>query len=316
MIKTFHDQNQAQTGQTHSGQASRAGETPSPVPAPLFAGAVTHQADPVLAARLLALGELSLQPTSPARVALLLTQLPQMDAAAAMQLGQAPAELLNRLIDDASHVMLHPTLQEIRQLLDRILATLAAFSAPYQRQTGWMNRLFGGASSTNLTQEHYLHTRIALTRLLEGLRPHLARLPALRDRLIDLKEASARTRPQFDEVIAAILIYLDDHPDHAIQGMSESISARLSRRLGTLRTLADSSVLQVRQIDVSIEQLHQLQERLNDVQQVIYPLWQQQCMALLSGQQQHQALDGLMQVQQQFMDSLSQSAGQLTPSTR
>jgi hypothetical protein len=71
----------------------------------------------------------------------------------------------------------------------------------------------------------------------------------------------------------------------------------------------------VRQLEVSIEQLHQLQERLNDVQQVIYPLWQQQCMAVLSGQQQQHALDGFMQVQQQFMDSLSQSANQLRGSS-
>ncbi|MEY2862541.1 MAG: hypothetical protein RLY58_248 [Pseudomonadota bacterium] len=306
MIKTFHDQNRPQPA---------ADAVATGVPAPLFTGAVTHQVDPVLAARLDAVGGLSLLPTSPARIALLLTQLPNMDASAALQLGQAPAELLNRLIDDASHLMLHPTLQEIRQLLDRILATLAAFSAPYQRKTGWLNRLLGQDAPAVLTQEQYLNTRIALTRLLEGLRPHLARLPTLRQRLVDLKDASGRTRHQFDEIIAAILIHLEDHPDTASNAMTESISARLSRRLVTLRTLADSSSLQVRQLEVSIEQLHQLQERLNDVQQVIYPLWQQQCMAVLSGQQQQHALDGFMQVQQQFMDSLSQSANQLRGSS-
>lgn len=298
MIKTFHDQD---------GQA-RASERVEPVAAkPLFAGAVTHQTDPALVARLALITGLELQPTSTARIAVLLSQLPELTPMAALNVGQDSALALNRMIDDASHIMLHPSLGQLKTFLQRIMQTLEVFAAPYQRKAGWLNRMLGQDAPPPLTQEHYLQTKASLSRLLEGIRPLAQQLPKLMQRLQDLQMLSQRMRLQFDELIAAILLHLEDHPEQPSQAWEESREAKLSRRLVTLRTLADSSVLQSRQLGVSIEQLHQLQERLNEIEQVIFPLWQQQCLAMLSQQDQRQGLAALMDVQQQFIQSIARS---------
>lgn len=300
MIKTFHDQNAKPSG------ASEHATSPAPAK-PLFAGAVTHQTDPHLSARLAGLTGLVLQPTSPARIASLLNQLPQLTPAQALNWGQDSALALNRMIDDASHIMLHPSLGQLKTFLQRIMQTLEVFAAPYQRKAGWLNRMLGQDSIPQLTQEHYLQTKASLARLLEGLRPLARQLSSLMQRLQDLQLHSQRMRLQFDEQIAAVVLHLEDHPEQPSQTWEESREAKLSRRLMTLRTLAESSVLQTRQLGVSIEQLHQLQERLNEIEQVIFPLWQQQCLALLSQQDQRQGVAALMDVQQQFIQSIARS---------
>lgn len=299
MIKTFHDQDAKPSASEHASAA--------PAAKPLFGGAVTHQTDPQLAMRLDLIQGLSLQPTSAARIAALLPQLAQMTPTQALQIGQDSALTLNRMIDDASHILLHPSLGQLKTFLQRIMQTLEVFAAPYQRKAGWLNRMLGQDAPPPLTQEHYLQTKASLSRLLEGIRPLAQQLPKLMQRLQELQLQSQRLRWQFDEQIAAIILHLEDHPEQPSQTWEESREAKLSRRLATLRTLAESSVLQTRQLGVSIEQLHQLQERLNEMEQVIFPLWQQQCLAMLSQQDQRQGLAALMDVQQQFIQSITRS---------
>ncbi len=298
MIKTFHDQ---------AAKQQQASESSSASVKPLFGGAVTHQVDAQLAARLAGVEGLTLQTTSTARIAVLLAQLPQLTPAEALNIGQESALALNRMIDDASHLLLHPSLGQLKTLLQRIMQTLEVFAAPYQRKAGWLNRMLGQDAPPSLTQEHYLQTKASLSRLLEGIRPLAQQLPKLMQRLQDLQMLSQRVRLQFDEQIAAIILHLEDHPEQPSQTWEESREAKLSRRLATLRTLAESSVLQTRQLGVSIEQLHQLQERLNEMEQVIFPLWQQQCLVMLSQHDQRQGLTALMDVQQQFIQSITRS---------
>lgn len=297
MIKTFHDQDAKPSASEHA----------PPVAKPLFGGAVTHHTDPQLTARLSVMQGVQLQPTSAARIAALLAQLADMTPAQALQIGQDSALALNRMIDDASHILLHPSLGQLKTFLQRIMQTLDVFAAPYQRKAGWLNRMLGQDAPPPLTQEHYLQTKASLSRLLEGIRPLAEQVPKLMQRLQELQLHSQRMRLQFDEQIAAIMLHLEDHPEQPSQTWEESREAKLSRRLAILRTLADSSVLQTRQLGVSIEQLHQLQERLNEIQQVIFPLWQQQCLAMLSQQDQRQGLAALMDVQQQFIQSIARS---------
>lgn len=278
-------------------------------PAPLFAGAITRSADPNLMARVNALGQLALQPTSAARIERLMQQLLQLDANQAMLLGQEHAQILSQAIDRAANLMLHPSLAEIRQLLARVIATLEGFAEPFQQKVGWLNRLMGQQQTpVVLTQERYLLTRSALNRLIEGLRPLAKQLPHLRQQLQDLQHQTERTRLQFDELSAAILLHLEDHPEQPSPAWQESREAKLSRRLMSLRALSESTGLQVKQIGLSVEQINQLQERLNDVQQVIFPLWQQQCSAMLSSGNQADSLDALLNVQREFIQVLARSA--------
>lgn len=282
-------------------------------PAPLFAGAITRDANPTLAARLGLLNQFVLQPTSAARVERLLPHLLTLDGNQAMLLGQEQAQTLSQAIDRAANLMLHPALNEIRQLLARVIATLEGFAEPFQQKVGWLNRLMGQQQPpVVLTQERYLLTRSALNRLLEGLRPLALQLPHIRQQLKDLQHQTERTRLQFDELSAAILLHLEDYPEQqngqASAAWQESREAKLSRRLMSLRALAESTSLQVQQIGLSIEQIDQLQERLNDVQQVIFPLWQQQCSALLSSGNQPDSLDALLNVQREFIQVLARSS--------
>jgi len=286
-------------------------------PAPLFAGAITRDANPLLAARIASLGQLALQPTSTARIERLLQQLVALDGNQAMLLGQEHAQTLSQAIDRAANLMLHPTLNEIRQLLARVIATLEGFAEPFQQKIGWLNRLMGQKQPpVVLTQERYLLTRSALNRLIEGLRPLALQLPHIRQQLKDLQHQTERTQLQFDELSAAILLHLEDHPEQPSPAWQESREAKLSRRLMSLRALAESTGLQVKQIGLFIEQIDQLQERLNDVQQVIFPLWQQQCSAMLSSGNQADSLDALLNVQREFIQVLARSAANPTTSSR
>lgn len=298
----------------HHQQPAATPAAPTP-PAPLFAGAITRSADPVLMARVDALGQLFLQPTSAARIERLMPQLLQLDGNQAMLLGQEHAHTLGQAIDRAANLMLHPSLAEIRQLLARVIATLEGFAEPFQQKVGWLNRLMGQKQPTVvLTQERYLLTRSALNRLIEGLRPLAAQLPRIRQQLKDLQHQTERTRLQFDELSAAILLHLEDHPEQPSPAWQENREAKLSRRLMSLRALAESTGLQVKQISLSIEQINQLQERLNDVQQVIFPLWQQQCSALLSSGNQADSLDALLTVQREFIQVLARNTTNPTTS--
>lgn len=284
-------------------------------PAPLFAGAITRHADPVITQRVAALGQLSLQPTSTARIERLMQQLQQLDSNQAMMIGQEHAQLLSQTIDRAANLMLHPTLNEIRQLLARVIATLEGFAAPFQQKVGWLNRLMGQKQPpVVLTQERYLLTRSALNRLIEGLRPLAAQLPHIRQQLKELQHQTERTQLQFDELSAAIMLHLEDYPEQPSPAWQESREAKLSRRLISLRALAESTSLQVKQIGLSVEQIDQLQERLNDVQQVIFPLWQQQCSAMLSSGNQAESLDALLNVQREFIQVLARSRANSTTS--
>jgi len=301
-----------------------AAATPSPPapaapsqPAPLFAGAITRSADPAMLARLAALGQLALQPTSATRIERLLQQMQQLDGNQAMLLGQEHAQILSQAIDRAANLMLHPSLAEIRQLIARVIATLEGFAEPFQQKVGWLNRLMGQQQPTAvLTQDRYLLTRSALNRLIEGLRPLAKQLPHIRQQLQDLQHQTERTRLQFDELSAAILLHLEDHPEQPSPAWQESREAKLSRRLMSLRALSESTGLQVKQIGLSVEQINQLQERLNDVQQVIFPLWQQQCSAMLSGGNQADSLDALLNVQREFIQVLARSATKPTTAQR
>lgn len=309
----------------HRPQPSTPAETPLSTaalkPAPLFAGAITRDANPMLAARLTALGQLALQPTSTARIEQLMQQLLDLTGNQAMLLGQEQAQTLSQAIDRAANLMLHPSLNEIRQLLARVIATLEGFAEPFQQKVGWLNRLMGQQQPpVVLTQERYLLTRSALNRLIEGLRPLALQLPHIRQQLKDLQHQTERTRLQFDELSAAILLHLEDHPEQQTEppnaAWQESREAKLSRRLMSLRALAESTSLQTQQISLSIEQIDQLQERLNDVQQVIFPLWQQQCSALLSSGNQADSLDALLNVQREFIQVLARSSASPTKSQR
>lgn len=284
-------------------------------PTPLFAGAITRSADPRLMARVEALGQLTLQPTSAARIERLMQQFLQLDANQAMLLGQEQAQILSQAIDRAANLMLHPNLEEIRQLLARVIATLESFAEPFQQKIGWLNRLMGQKQPTVvLTQERYLLTRSALNRLIEGLRPLAKQLPHIRHQLQDLQHQTERTQLQFDELSAAILLHLEDHPEQPSPAWQESREAKLSRRLMSLRALSESTGLQVKQIGLSVEHINQLQERLNNVQQVIFPLWQQQCSAMLSSGNQADSLDALLNVQREFIQVLARSATNSTTS--
>ena len=301
----------------HQPSTTASAESVQPVtpskPAPLFAGAITRDASPMLTARVAVLGQLELQPTSTARIERLMQQLLELDGNQAMQLGQEHAQTLSQVIDRAATLMLHPSLNEIRQLLARVIATLEGFAEPFQQKVGWLNRLMGQQQApVVLTQERYLLTRSALNRLIEGLRPLALQLPHIRQQLKDLQHQTERTRLQFDETSAAIMLHLEDHPEQPngqpSAAWQESREAKLSRRLMSLRALAESTGLQTQQISLSIEQIDQLQERLNDVQQVIFPLWQQQCSALLSSGNQADSLDALLNVQREFIQVLARSA--------
>ncbi|MEC7121327.1 MAG: hypothetical protein VXW65_15685 [Pseudomonadota bacterium] len=292
-------------------QANQASAEPAVAqPAPLFAGAVTRTANPQITARVQALTHLNLQPNSAARIERLMQQLLELNSTQALAIGQEQAQILSQAIDQAANLMLHPTLIEIRQLLARIIATLEGFAAPFQQKVGWLNRLMGQQQpNATLTQERYLLTRAALNRLLDGLKPLAQQLPRLRQQLTELQQRTERTLLQFDELSAAVLLHLEDHPVQHSPAWEESREAKLSRRLASLRALAESTGLQVKQIGLSIEQLYQLQERLNNVQQVIFPLWQQQCSAMLANQgNSADGLDALLNVQQQFIQVLARSA--------
>lgn len=285
-------------------------------PAPLFAGAITRDTDSALMARVAALTQLSLQPTSTARIERLMQELLALDSNQAMLLGQDYGQVLSQAIDRAANLMLHPSLNEIRQLIARVIATLEGFAEPFQQKIGWLNRLMGQKQlPIVLTQERYLLTRSALNRLIEGLRPLAAQLPYIRQQLKDLQQQTERTRLQFDELSAAILLHLENHPEQQPSpAWQESREAKLSRRLMSLRALAESTSLQAKQISLSIEQINQLQERLNDVQQVIFPLWQQQCSAMLSSGNQADSIEALLNVQREFIQVLSRSAAKPTTS--
>lgn len=252
-------------------------------------------------------------------------QLLELDSNQAMMIGQEHAHTLSQAIDRAANLMLHPSLNEIRQLLARVIATLEGFAEPFQQKVGWLNRLMGQQQApVVLTQERYLLTRSALNRLIEGLRPLALQLPHVRQQLKDLQHQTERTQLQFDELSAAIMLHLEDHPEQPNAQSSgqpsaawqESREAKLSRRLMSLRALAESTQLQVKQIGLSIEQINQLQERLNDVQQVIFPLWQQQCSALLSSGNQADSLDALLNVQREFIQVLARSSTNPTTSQK
>lgn len=305
----------------HQPSTTASAESVQPVapnkPAPLFAGAITREANPILAARVAALGQLALQPTSTARIERLMQHLLELDSNQAMMIGQEHAHTLSQAIDRAATLMLHPSLNEIRQLLARVIATLEGFAEPFQQKVGWLNRLMGQQQApVVLTQERYLLTRAALNRLLEGLRPLAQQLPYVRQQLKDLQHQTERTQLQFDELSAAIMLHLEDHPEQPSAAWQESREAKLSRRLMSLRALAESTQLQVKQIGLSIEQINQLQERLNDVQQVIFPLWQQQCSALLSSGNQADSLDALLSVQREFIQVLARSSTNPTTSQK
>lgn len=281
----------------------------APRPAPLFDGAVTHQHDPQLLAQIHALGLLYLQPTSPSRVLNLLTELPRLDAAAAMRVGHDAAHQFNQLIDEAARLMLHPTLRDTQRVLEGLMDALDQFGQLYERPVGWLNRLIWRDQTPQLTQTHYMKTRQTLSRLLDRMKPLLLKLGAIRQRLLELSYQNSRIQSQFDEYIAALTLYQQQHPEPAQhQVMEDGKAMRLARRLASLQVLAQSAQLQAQQLALMVEQLHQLHERMNEVQQVIYPLWQQQCMTLLSGQQHQDAMAELHHIQHQFVDRLSQSA--------
>jgi len=284
-------------------------------PAPLFDGAVTDQHDTQLFARINALGLLYLQPTSPSRVLNMLTNLPRLDAAAAMRVGHDVADQFNQLIDEAARLMLHPTLRDTQRVLEGLMDALDQFGQLYERPVGWLNRLIWRDQTPRLTQTHYMKTRQTLSRLLERMKPLLLKLGPIRQRLLELSYQNSRIQSQFDEYIAALTLYQQQHPEPAqYQVMEDGKAMRLTRRLASLQVLAQSAQLQAQQLALMVEQLHQLHERMNEVQQVIYPLWQQQCMTLLSGQQHQDAMAELHQIQHQFVDRLSQSALVLAPS--
>lgn len=260
------------------------------------------------------LGLMHLQPSSPSRIVNLLTELPQLDAAAAMRVGHDAANQFNQLIDEAARLMLHPTLRDTQRVLEGLMDALDAFGQMYERPVGWLNRLIWRDQTPRLTQTHYMKTRQTLSRLLERMKPLLLKISPIRQRLQTLSQHNAYIQSQFDEYIAALTLYQQQHPESSqYQVMEDGKAMRLARRLASLQVLAQSAQLQAQQLALMVEQLHQLHERMNEVQQVIYPLWQQQCMALLSGQQHQDAMVELHQIQHQFVDQLSQSALVLAP---
>lgn len=260
------------------------------------------------------LGLMHLQPSSPSRIVNLLTELPQLDAAAAMRVGHDAANQFNQLIDEAARLMLHPTLRDTQRVLEGLMDALDAFGHMYERPVGWLNRLIWRDQTPRLTQTHYMKTRQTLSRLLERMKPLLLKISPIRQRLQTLSQHNAYIQSQFDEYIAALTLYQQQHPESSQhQVMEDGKAMRLARRLASLQVLAQSAQLQAQQLALMVEQLHQLHERMNEVQQVIYPLWQQQCMTLLSGQQHQDAMVELHQIQHQFVDRLSQSALVLAP---
>lgn len=283
---------------------------------PLFPAAFSVDAsiDGQLLERIHDLGLMHLQPSSPSRIVNLLTELPQLDAAAAMRVGHDAANQFNQLIDEAARLMLHPTLRDTQRVLEGLMDALDDFGHMYERPVGWLNRLIWRDQTPRLTQTHYMKTRQTLSRLLERMKPLLLKISPIRQRLQTLSQHNAYIQSQFDEYIAALTLYQQQHPESSQhQVMEDGKAMRLARRLASLQVLAQSAQLQAQQLALMVEQLHQLHERMNEVQQVIYPLWQQQCMTLLSGQQHQDAMVELHQIQHQFVDRLSQSALVLAP---
>lgn len=231
--------------------------------------------------------------------------LDSLSALQVLSVGQQNAQQLTAWIDQGTHISMSPALSQIRQLLERIVATLEQFAEAYRpKRAGWLNRLMGLEQAVSIDQEHYWRTRTQLNRLFEGLQPLSEQLPALIGRIETLRQNTQTTQQQLMQWVIAIGLYVQDHPQ-GVDGLGqENLSAKLSRRMISLQTLYESSQLHLRQLSVSQEQIHQLQERLNDIGQVIYPLWQQQCLALFSKQGPTVDFSDLMATQQQLIQQL------------